>query len=413
MEYSIYLNQPRCIDWKLTYAEAILCSYYANEHSWVRTKMVTPDGDYFCITISKLIKDLPIIGSSKFPFSKALNALVEKGLFEKVIDEDNSKTVFYRILPAAKVWWKYPEVRLASDLESRSLLITNVFKELQVLLNDNTIIKCKQVLSKIEEVLSNDNKVLSNDNEVLSNDNLSYHYNHITNHNTNNHNIGNDDDSFSEKQDIKNYTKENLLRTEFNKLVEIYPSTVNNTAKTLALAFGSFSNLTQAQRVDLRKAVKNYSKTKQVKDHSQKKTTNFIQSLNNFITKSFTEFVYGLPENYIFAEEFEDQKISNGAANMVEPEDMIVDIKGTPVSIKDDFFRFTAAKEILDNDESFKLENVASYDYSKIASLFPIEKFEVILNQVGGIFYIHKHPAAALAEALAEIEFENRQEGAN
>ena len=67
MEYSIYLNQARCIDWKLTYPEAILCSYYANEHNWVRTKINESDGDYFCITIAKLIKDLPIIGALKSP----------------------------------------------------------------------------------------------------------------------------------------------------------------------------------------------------------------------------------------------------------------------------------------------------------------------------------------------------------
>uniref|UniRef100_UPI004048CB86 hypothetical protein n=1 Tax=Aliarcobacter sp. TaxID=2321116 RepID=UPI004048CB86 len=394
MEYSIYLNQARCIDWKLTYPEAILCSYYANEHNWVRTKINESDGDYFCITIAKLIKDLPIIGTSKFPFSKALNSLVEKGLFEKIVDEENSKTVFYRILPAAKVWWKYPEVCLASSIQNRSLVITNVFKELQVLLNDNTIIKELQVLSKIEKVLSNDNEVLSNDNEVLSNDNLSYNYNHNTNHITNNHNMENDDDSLKNK----NNTKENTLKTEFDKLFQLFPETVNNTPKNLALAFGSYSKLTQSQRFDLLKAVKNYSKTKQVKDHQQKKTTNFIQSLNSFITKSYTEFVYGLPDNYIFAEEFEVPQKSNGGENEIL-EDFQVLINGNFVVASDEIRKFQKAKKIMELD-NFRTNGAETYDYSKVKALFTENEFEIVLKM--GIDSISKYEPHQLAESLLE-----------
>jgi hypothetical protein len=395
MEYSIYLNQARCIDWKLTYPEAILCSYYANEHNWVKTRINDSNGNYFCITIAKLIKDLPIIGTSKFPFSKALNALVEKGLFEKIIGEENSKTVFYRILPAAKVWWKYPDVSLASSIENRSLLITNVFKELQVLLNDNTIIKELQVLSNDNEVLSNDNEVLSNDNEVLSNDNLSYNYNHITNHITNNHNMENDDDSLKSK----NNTKENILKTEFDKILNIYPNTVNNTNKSLALAYGSFSKLKAHERADLLKAVNNYSKTKQVKDHQQKKTTNFIQSLNNFITKSFTEFVYGLPENYVFAEEFNVPKKPNGA-EFAPMEDYIILINEQPVSLKNWIVKFDEAKKILEN-ENFRTNGAEFYNYTTIENIFTKEEFDVILK-IGGASAISMYESNQLAETLAE-----------
>ena len=396
MEYSIYLNQARCIDWKLTYPEAILCSYYSNEHNWVRTKINESDGDYFCITIAKLIKDLPIIGTSKFPFSKALNALVEKGLFEKIIDEENSKTVFYRILPAAKVWWKYPEVSLASTIQNRSLVITNVFKELQVLLNDNTIIKELQVLSKIEKVLSNDNEVLSNDNEVLSNDNLSYNYNHNTNHITNNHNIENDDDSLKNK----NNTKENILKTEFDKLFQLFPETVNNTPKNLALAFGSYSKLTPSQRFDLLKAVKNYSNTKQVKDHQQKKTTNFIQSLNSFITKSYTEFVYGLPENYSFEEKFEVPQKSNGAQFEALADYQVI-INGVAVPAIEQLNKFKLAKRILEEDD-FRTNGAETYDDSKIKELFSEKEWEVIVKVVDGVSGINQHEVGALAEALLE-----------
>ena len=394
MEYSIYLNQERCIDWKLTYPEAILCSYYSNEHNWVRTKINKFDGDYFCITIAKLIKDLPIIGTSKFPFSKALNALVEKGLFEKIIDEENTKTVFYRILPAAKIWWKYPEVSLASYIENRSLIITNVFKELQVLLNDNTVIKELQVLSKINEVLSNDNKVLSNDNEVLSNDNLSYNYNHITNHITNNHNMENDDSLKN-----KNNTKENILKTEFDKLVQMFPETVNNTNKNLALAFGSYSKLTASQRFDLLKAVKNYSNTKQVKDHQKKKTTNFIQSLNSFITKSYTEFVYGLPENYSFEEKFEVPQKANGAEVEVIADFQVI-VNGICIPAIEEMKKFKQAKRILEQDE-FISTNAEKYDDSKIKVLFTEIEWEKIQMR-GGVVAINQYEPTMLAETLLE-----------
>ena len=389
MEYSIYLNQARCIDWKLTYPEAILCSYYSNEHNWVRTKINESDGDYFCITIAKLIKDLPIIGNSKSVFSKYLNSLVEKGLFEKIIDEDNSKTVFYRILPVAKVWWKYPEVCLASSIVNRSLLITNVFKELQVLLNDNTIIKCKQVFT-------NENEVFTNENEVFTNENLSYNYNHITNHITNNHNIENDDDSLKNK----NNTKENILKTEFDRLFQIFPETANNTNKSLALAFGSFSKLTQSQRVDLFKAVKNYGNTKQVKDHQQKKTTNFIQSLNSFITKSFTEFIYGLPENYSFVEEFEVPQKSNGA-QIEALADYQVIINGVAVPAIEQLNKFNLAKRILEEDD-FRTNGAQTYDDSKIKELFSEKEYGVILTTIGGVDAISRYEAGALAEALLE-----------
>ncbi len=395
MEYSIYLNQARCIDWQLTYPEAILCSYYANEHNWVRTKIIDVDGDYFCIAISKLIKDLPIIGSSKSFFSKTLNSLVEKGLFEKIVDEDNSKTVFYRFLPAAKVWWKYPEVSLATDIKKRSLLITNVFKELQVLLNDNTIIKCEQLFSIENDVLSNENIVFSIENEVLSNENLSYNYNHNTNHITTNHNIENDDDSLK----VKNNTKENILKTEFEKLILEYPTTVNNSPKTLALAFGSYSKLTQTQRVDLFKAVRNYAKTKQVKDHQKKATTNFIQSLNNFITKSFTDFLYGLPENYTFEEEFKVPQKPNGAQVEVLA-DFQVEINGVFVSAINELNKFKAAKKILEQD-NFISANAENYDDSKIKVLFDELEWKKIQMR-GGVAAINQHEAPALTETLLE-----------
>jgi hypothetical protein len=411
MENWLNINQKRSLEWNLTHAESLLCAFYANEHTWVRTRIIDSDGDYLCIAITKLMKELPIIGKSKKNFSISLNSLTSKNIFDKIVDEDNQRAVFYRMNFVYKSYWKYPNIVLASNIETKDICIANVSEMTQLLPNGNTMSILTQLFPNKLEVLPNGNEVLPNGNEVLPNGNLS---NKQSNKQSNKHNqyMENDDDSFSEKQENKNNTKENLLRKEFDKLVSVYPTTINNSAKNLALAFGSFSKLTQTQRVDLLKAAKNYNKTKQVQDHIKNKTSNFIQSLNNFITKSFTEFIYGLPENYIFAEEFSDQKISNGAAEPVI-KDMVTVIDGKAISFKEDFFRFEAAKKILEADGTFKPELAATYSNEKIAALFPIERFEVLMEQVGGFSYIHKHPAMALAEALVEQIEKNKVEGAN
>ena len=395
MENWLNINQKRSIEWNLTNAESLLCAFYAQEHSWVRTRIIDEDGDYLCIAITKLIKELPFVGTSKINFSKGLNSLTQKGIFNKIIDEENSKTVFYRLNPLHKDYWAYPNLILASNIETRKLCITNVIEMKQLLSNDNSVIKLKQLLSKFEEVLSNENKVLSNENKVLSNDNLS---NKQSNKQSNKHNQymeENDDDSLK----VKNNTKENILKTEFDKLILIYPQTVNNTPKTLALAFGSFSKLTQTQRVDLFKAVKNYAKTKQVKDHQKKATTNFIQSLNNFITKSFTDFVYGLPENYTFEEEFEVPQKSNGA-QVDALADFQVEINGEFVSAIEELNKFKQAKRILEQD-SFISADVENYDDSKIKVLFSEVEWEKIQMR-GGVATINQYEAPMLTETLLE-----------
>ncbi len=395
MENWLNINQKRSIEWNLTHSEALLCAFYAQEHPWVRTRILDEENDYICIAITKLIKELPFIGSSKINFSKGLNSLTQKSIFNKIVDEENSKTVFYRLNPLYKDYWAYPNLILASNIETRKLCIANVIEMKQLLSNDNSVIKLKQLLSKYEEVLSNENKVLSNENKVLSNDNLS---NKQSNKQSNKHNqyMENDDDSLKNK----NNTKENILKTEFDKLFQLFPETVNNTPKNLALAFGSYSKLTPSQRFDLLKAVKNYSNTKQVKDHQQKKTTNFIQSLNSFITKSYTEFVYGLPENYSFEEKFEVPQKSNGAQFEALADYQVI-INGVAVPAIEQLNKFKAAKRILEEDD-FRTNGAETYDDSKIKELFSEKEYEVILTTIGGIDAISRYEAGALTEALLE-----------
>ena len=92
MENWLNINQKRSIEWNLTNAESLLCAFYAQEHPWVRTRIIDEENDYLCIAITKLIKELPFIGTSKINFSKGLNSLTQKGIFNKIIDEENTKT---------------------------------------------------------------------------------------------------------------------------------------------------------------------------------------------------------------------------------------------------------------------------------------------------------------------------------
>ena len=388
MEHWININQKRAFEWKLTSNEAFLCSFYSNEHSWVRTRIADEDGDYLCIAITKLIKELPIVGKSKKNFSISLNSLTEKKILEKIVDEENQRAVFYRINNLYKAYWKYPTLILASDLESKNIGIVNVSEMQQVLPNGNSV-------AILQQLFPFSLKVLPNGNEVLPIGNLS---NKQSNKQSNKHNqyMENDDDSLKNK----NNTKENILKTEFDKLFQLFPETVNNTNKNLALAFGSYSKLTPSQRFDLLKAVKNYSSTKQVKDHQKKKTTNFIQSLNSFITKSYTEFVYGLPENYTFEEEFEVPQKSNGAQFEALADYQVI-INGVAVPAIEQLNKFKAAKRILEEDD-FRTNGAETYDDSKIKELFSKKEYEVILTTIGGVDAISRYEAEALAEALLE-----------
>lgn len=395
MENWLNINQKRSIEWNLTNAESLLCAFYAQEHSWVRTRIIDEDGDYLCIAITKLIKELPIIGKSKKNFSISLNSLTSKKIFDKIIDEDNQRSVFYRMNFLYKAYWKYPNLILASDIKTKNIHIANVSEMQQLLPNGNSMSILQQLFPNILEVLPNGNEVLPNGNEVLPNGNLS---NKQSNKQSNKHNQymeENDDDSLK----VKNNTKENILKTEFDRLFNLFPETVNNTNKNLALAFGSYSKLTTSQRVDLLKAVKNYSNTKQVKDHQKKKTTNFIQSLNSFITKSYTKFVYGLPENYTFEEEFEVPQKPNGAEVEVLA-DFQLKINGVFVSAIDELNKFKQAKRILEQD-SFISADVENYDDSKIKVLFSEVEWEKIQMR-GGVVTINKYEAPMLTETLLE-----------
>ena len=360
MEYTILINQSKALQWKLNFAEASLCSFYSQDHNWVKTRITQADGDYYCIAIAKLIKELPLVGKTKSQFSKLLNSLHTKKIFDKQVDEDNSRIVYYRMNPKHKKEW------------------LEYYKNTIVFPNENTINIKKQVFP-------NENEVFPNENEVFPNENLSN--NHISNyHNqsTNNHIPKEDDESFS-----------NILDTEFERIVSIYPQTTNNTLKALAKAKGSFLKLSASKRAELFKAVKNYSKTKQVKDHLNSGTTNFIKSLTTFITKGeYRDFIYGLPEEYEYAIEFDDKKFPNGGENSNEPQRITTFGANGIVDITD----------LVKNIELAKADYKANGGQIEMNKYFSDIEIRAINEQMGGSVVLEGSEAFHIADAIVDFK---------
>ena len=122
--------------------------------------------------------------------------------------------------------------------------------------------------------------------------------------------------------------------------------------------------------------------------------------MNSFITKSFTEFIYGLPENYSFVEEFEVPQKSNGAQFEALADYQII-INGIAIPAFEELNKFNLAKRILEEDD-FRTNGAETYDDSKIKELFSEKEYEVILTTIGGVDAISRYEAGALAEALLE-----------
>lgn len=51
MENWLNINQKRSIEWNLTNAESLLCAFYAQEHPWVRTRIIDEENVKILIEI--------------------------------------------------------------------------------------------------------------------------------------------------------------------------------------------------------------------------------------------------------------------------------------------------------------------------------------------------------------------------
>lgn len=211
--------------------------------------------------------------------------------------------------------------------------------------------------------------------------------NQINNQINNNHNKDDDD-----KISI------NLKKVEFERLLNSYPNTINNTKEKIAEALGVYLTFSQTQRVDVFKAVQNYVSTEQIKTHMTNQTTKYIMSLFTFLTKSYTKFIYGLPKNFNFSEEFEPKNFQVGAAD-----DSAIIVYGQEDIDKLSIYskKFELIKNRLNNENINRIDD--KYDDSWVSDMFNKTELDIIFVKMGGLNNVIKYSSNQLSESLLDI----------
>ena len=378
MENWLNINQFRVVEWGLNPNEEKLCAYYAKPHNWITTKINDTEGDYFCIAITKLIQELPTIGKTKPNFSRALNSLADKQVFDKIVNSENKKEVYYRFNPIFLKAWKDNSKKIASDIIEKKLTI---FLPSECYDFVTSVTEIKRGVTDLEQSVTDLEQSVTEMKPISIN-------NQINNQINNNHNKGVDS--------LKSITemKHQDLKKEFERILKLYPHTVNNTNEKIAEAFGVFMTFNPAERFNVFKAVQNYSNTENVKNQ---KTSKYIQSLYTFLTKSYTKFIHGLPKNYTFVEKFEQKKFQVGADVRDNNTDVVIYEQSDIDKIKEYDSKFDAAKEILLQNEDSKIAD------KKLEAVFLKNELEIIFVKMGGCENIKNFPSIRLAESLLDL----------
>lgn len=376
MENWLNINQYRVIEWGLTPNEEKLCAYYAKPHNWITTKIVDVDGDYFCIAISKLIQELPSIGKTKPNFSRALNSLNQKQVFDKIVNTENKKEVYYRFNPTFLKAWKDNTKKIGSDIDTKKLTL---FIPNECYISETAVTDLKQSVTDLKQSVTEMKQSVTEMKPISIN-------NQINNQINNNHIKGDDSSKAVTKM------KHADLKKEFERILNIYPHTVNNTNEKIAEAFGVFITFNQTERFNVYKAVQNYSNTENVKRQTSSK---YIQSLHTFLTKSYTKFIYGLPKNYTFIEKFEQKNSEVGA----EDKDLcIITYEQEDINkIKEYSNKFDLAKTFIMKNKDHEIAE------KEIKKIFQEKEFEIVFVKMGGVKNIESFPSIRLAESLVDL----------
>ena len=371
MENWLNINQSRAVEWGLNSNEEKLCAYYAKPHNWITTKIAQEDGDYFCIAITKLIQELPTVGKTKPNFSRALNSLANKQVFDKYVNSENKKEVYYRFNPIFLRAWKDNSKKIASNIEDKNLTL--------VLPNE-----CYSIVTSVTEMKQSVTEMKQSVTEMKP---ISIN-NQINNQINNNHNKYTDS--------LKSVTemKHQDLKKEFERILNLYPYTVNNTNEKIAEAFGVFMTFNPAERFNVFKAVQNYSNTENVKSQ---KNTKYIFSIHTFLTKSYTKFIHGLPKNYTFIENFEQKKFQVGADETQSISNVIVYEQSDIDKIKEYDTKFDTAKDILLQNDDQRIVD------KKLEDVFSKNELDIIFVKMGGCENIKNFPSIRLAESLVDL----------
>ena len=370
MENWLNINQLRAIEWGLNSNEEKLCSYYSKEHKWVTSRITDNDGNFYNISISKLILELPTIGKAKPNFSRALNSLAEKQIFDKYINPNNKKEVYYRFNPIFLKAWRNNNKKIASNIFEKKLILLELNECYR---NETTekqsVTEMEQSVTEMEPISININKQSIKQSDKHYNDEVK---------------------SSSRSKHLKN------INDDFEKLLNIYPQTVNNTKEKIIEAFAVYKTFNNIERFNIFKAVQNYSKTENVQNQ---KTSKYIQSIHTFLTKSYTKFINGLPENYEFVEKFESKKTEMGGGE--SDKSLIVYEQKDINKIKEYSEKFNKIKAKLKIQKIQKIDE--KYDYQWVTDLFSKDEMEIIFVKMGGLNNVISYPSIQLSESLVDL----------
>ena len=186
------------------------------------------------------------------------------------------------------------------------------------------------------------------------------------------------------------------INDDFEKLLNIYPQTVNNTKEKIIEAFAVYKTFNNIERFNIFKAVQNYSKTENVQNQ---KTSKYIQSIHTFLTKSYTKFINGLPENYEFVEKFESKKSEMGGGE--SDKSLIVYEQKDINKIKEYSEKFNKIKAKLKIQKIQKIDE--KYDYQWVTDLFSKDEMEIIFVKMGGLNNVISYPSIQLSESLVDL----------
>ena len=391
MENWLNINQLRAIEWGLNSNEEKLCSYYSKEHKWVTSRITDNDGNFYNISISKLILELPTIGKAKPNFSRALNSLAEKQIFDKYINPNNKKEVYYRFNPIFLKAWRNNNKKIASNIFEKKLILLELNECYR---NETTekqsVTEMEQSVTEMEQsVTEMEQSVTEMEQSVTEMEPISININKQSIKQSDKH-YNDEVKSSSRSKHLKN------INDDFEKLLNIYPQTVNNTKEKIIEAFAVYKTFNNIERFNIFKAVQNYSKTENVQNQ---KTSKYIQSIHTFLTKSYTKFINGLPENYEFVEKFDSKKSEMGGGE--SDKSLIVYEQKDINKIKEYSEKFNKIKAKLKIQKIQKIDE--KYDYQWVTDLFSKDEMEIIFVKMGGLNNVISYPSIQLSESLVDL----------
>lgn len=100
MQYTIFINQPRALEWGLNPQQATLFAFLYECPSWCNA-VSQDDQVFFAISKKKIIEELPLLTDRIDTAYRMMRALQEKGLI--VLSSTNSITLF-RLTEKARDW---------------------------------------------------------------------------------------------------------------------------------------------------------------------------------------------------------------------------------------------------------------------------------------------------------------------